>query len=293
VLHLTFFDLPPTTIFFRRKRMMAKSDVNAQLHAVDRWASKRRRAVEFLKESGVSGLVAKAREVGARGTAAFVARQARYMACSFLGKRWDLKYGVDTSGQIDLINVDVVGTNKTGGTAVVSTSPRSYAFLSAFFPANWAEYTFVDVGCGKGRVMLLAALQGFNRIIGIEFASVVAGLAEQNLARFSGRKPAEWRVINADATTIDLPLGAPLLIYCFNPFDAEIWERFIPVIRNAASQSKKYPICLVLCGTVPEILRGSAAVIDRSALFRERARGVTPFFMDAYSRYHYWIFDAK
>jgi predicted RNA methylase len=270
---------------------MAKEDLDAQLQAVDRWASRKRRSIEFLQQNGIGGLLAKMREAGIGGTAGFVKRQLRYHVCSYLGARWDSKYGIDTSGQIDLIDIDVVGPNRHGGYASVSTSPSAFAFLAASFPADWKEFTFVDVGCGKGRVLMLAALQGFDTILGIEFAPLICQIAEQNLARFSGRRPAKWSAVNADATAVDLPSDAPLLIYSFNPFSAEIWKRFVPVLLKAREANGK-PLCLVLSGTMPEEIRAAAAVIEDSERFRRRAHGVTPFFMDAYAPYHYWVFDA-
>ena len=270
---------------------MTETDPGTELQAVDRWASRKRRSIEFLQQNGIGGLIAKVREAGFGGTAGFVVRQFRYQAASYLGKRWDHRHGVDTSGQIDLENVDVVGPNREAGYASVSTSPRSYEFLSTFFPADWKDFTFVDVGCGKGRVLMLAAQQGFDAIIGIEFAPLICQIAEQNLARFSGRRPARWSVLNADATAIDLPSDAPLLVYCFNPFKAEMWERFVPVLLKARGASQR-PMCLIISGTIPETLRVAAGIIEKSACFRGRAHGVTPFFADAYAPCDYWVFDA-
>jgi len=270
---------------------MAEKDPGAQLQAVDRWASRKRRSIEFLQQNGVGGLIAKVREAGFSGTAGFAKRQFRYHAAAFLGERWDRRYGVDTSGQIGRVDVDVGGPNRDGGYASVSTSPRSYAFLSTLFPVGWKDFTFVDVGCGKGRVLMLAALQGFDTIIGIEFAPLICQIAEQNLARFSSRRPAKWSVVNADATAIDLPSDAPLLIYCFNPFKAEMWARFVPVLLKARDASQR-PMCLIISGTIPETLRAAVSVIEESARFRKRAHGVTPFFADAYAPYDYWVFDA-
>lgn len=262
-----------------------------ELQGKDRWASRRRRLFEFLRQNGFAGLCAGVRELGIRGTTAFVVRQTRYQICSFLGKRWDRKYRVDTSGQIDLNNVDAIGPNKASGYAAVSTSPKAFAFLSQFFPADWKDCTFVDIGSGKGRVVMLAAEYGFDRIRGIEFVPLLCRIAEQNLMRFSGRRPADWAVINADATAIDLPLGAPLLVYCFNPFTVEIWERFIPVLVRA-NESNQRPMRLVVSGSLPETIRAAAAAISRSGQFRQRADGVTPFFLDAYAPYSYCIFDS-
>src|SRR6266851_3171003 len=101
-------------VIYLGRRIMAKEDLGAQLQAVDRWASRKRRSIEFLQQNGIGGLFAKVRAAGIRGTSEFIKRQLRYHVCSFLGARWDRKYGVDTSGQIDLIDIDVVGSNKDG-----------------------------------------------------------------------------------------------------------------------------------------------------------------------------------
>jgi hypothetical protein len=270
---------------------MAETDPRAQLRSLDRWSSRRRRLIEFLCQNGIGGLIGRMREAGVTGTAAFGKRQFRYHLSSFLGSQWDREFGVETSGQIDLLDVEVVGLNKDGGYSSVSTSPSAYAFLARFFPADWKRFTFVDIGSGKGRVLVLAAMQGFDTIMGIEFAPLISQIARQNLVHISQVKRFKWSILNADATTVDLPSDVPLLIYCFNPFKAEIWEKFILVLLKARDANKN-PVCLILSGTIPETLSDAAAVITRSARFKERAQGVTPFFMDAYAPYHYRIFDS-
>src|SRR5258708_39926077 len=107
---------------------MAKKDQGAQLQAVDRWASRRRRSFQFLRQNGVGGLIAKVREAGIGGTTGFVKRQLPSHVCSFLGAPWDRRFGVDKSGQIDLIDIDVVGANKDGGLSSVSHFSSSYLF---------------------------------------------------------------------------------------------------------------------------------------------------------------------
>jgi len=270
---------------------MEQNDTTVQLRAIDRWGSRRARAIEFLRKNGLRGLIARVHEAGVVETTKFITRQFRFQLCSFLGTQWDRRYGVDTSGQIDLLNIDVLGSNKDSGFASVSSSPKAFAFLAELFPADWNRFTFVDVGCGKGRVLLLAALHGFKKIVGIEFAPALCQLAKRNLNDFAGPHPLEWSVINADATTVDLPAGVPLLIYCFNPFKVNVWEKFIPIVLKARVSGMQ-PVCLVISGTVPDELRAVAAVIENTLRFRKRAHGVTPFFSDAYAPYDYWVFDV-
>lgn len=273
---------------------MIKRRAPTEMQLIDRWATRRQRTIAFLREKGLRGLLDKARSAGLGGSVAFVNRQFRYQLCKVLGEWWDRKYNVDTSGQIDLVNLEVVGTNRERGHAVVSTSPRMYRFLAQFFPQNWSDFTFVDVGCGKGRVVLLAMMQGFRRIIGIEFAPLVCEVAEGNVSSFRGWRPplANVSIINADATEVDLPSGVPLLIYCFNPFDAELWKKFVPRLIKTY-EINKMPMCVVLSGTVPEVLSLAADRISASEQFRLRAHGVSPSFVDAYLPSYYWVFDAS
>jgi SAM-dependent methyltransferase len=270
---------------------MPEDELSDRLQAVDRWALRRKRLFKLFREEGIGGLVERASKAGIGGTIGFLGRQIRYQICSLMGAQWDRKYGVDTAGQIDLVDIDVIGPNKADGYASVATSPRAFAFLSAFFPDDKKQFTFVDVGCGKGRVLMLAGLQGFDRVIGVEFAPLLCEVAKKNLDGFSGRRPAEWSVVNADAATIDLPLDGPLLIYSFNPFNAEVWRQFVPVLLRARKIGK-HPLRLILSGTLPESLRAAAAVVQESAGFQQRAQGVTPFFLDAYAPYYFWVFDA-
>jgi trans-aconitate methyltransferase len=44
---------------------------------------------------------------------------------------------------------------------------------------------FVDVGCGKGRILLLAVEHGLNRVVGIEISPTLCKIAEKNIAGFS------------------------------------------------------------------------------------------------------------
>src|SRR5579863_1456132 len=150
--------------------MMAKDELSDRLQAVDRWALRKKRLITLVRQEGVRGFAERLSQAGLSGATAFVRRQARYQLCSYMGSQWDRKYGVDTTGQIDLEDIDVLGLNKADGYASVSTSPRAFSYLSKFFPSDSQEFTFFDIGCGKGRVLMLAALQGFNKIVGVEFA---------------------------------------------------------------------------------------------------------------------------
>ena len=84
---------------------------------------------------------------------------------------------------------------------------------------NFAEFTFIDFGSGKGRTLLMASDYSFHRIVGVELLPAFHAIAQQNLAAYKSDAQKCFRLesICADATGFHLPDG-PLVVYLFNPF---------------------------------------------------------------------------
>jgi SAM-dependent methyltransferase len=270
---------------------MDMQSLRAHARSADRWANRTRLATAFAREVGVRGLLSHARQMGFSGVVSFVRRQMRYQLSAALCGRWDRKYGVDTSGIIDVQNLEVLGNNRQSGHAAVSTSPNTFRYLSRFFPENWHDFTFIDVGCGKGRVVLMALQHGFKDVIGIDFAPLLCKIAEENVAAFRGKRDAmqACSIVTTDAAEFPLPRGRPLLVYCANPFEADVWEKFVPNLATTYAVSR-HQICLVLSGTRPGAFAEAEAVIRRCPLFRVRARGKTPYFSDTYLPHYFCMF---
>lgn len=97
-------------------------------------------------------------------------------------------------------------------------------------PIDREKYTFIDIGSGKGKVVLLASTYPFRRVIGVELYEEFHRIAETNLAVFpeSARKCGTVELVCADAGSYRLP-HEPTVAYLFNPFAEEILER---VVRN-------------------------------------------------------------
>jgi SAM-dependent methyltransferase len=86
-----------------------------------------------------------------------------------------------------------------------------------------SDYSFIDLGAGKGRVLLIASHFRFRRVVGIELSEKLAQIARANVAVY---RSAEQRcrnidVVVGDAGEIDFPAG-PMVIYLYNAFDAVV-----------------------------------------------------------------------
>jgi SAM-dependent methyltransferase len=259
--------------------------------SIDRWASRRARAFKFLRDNGILGVVRKIREAGLRASAEFVVRQVRYGISNYLGRRWDRKYGVDTGGQIDLENLEVVGPNRTLGHAAVSVSPRTFRFLARYFPKDTATFTFVDIGSGKGRALLLASEFGFRSIIGVEFSGLLCSIARRNIEVFEGGKASRTcSVVHDDAIQFALPLEK-LVLFLANPFREDLWPIMAAnIVKSHTEQPRK--LYLVIGGTEPWKIEAAAHSIMKQSIFRRIGRGTAPYYLDAYLPYSYEIFET-
>jgi SAM-dependent methyltransferase len=84
---------------------------------------------------------------------------------------------------------------------------------------NFRDFTFVDLGSGKGRTLLMASDYPFRRIVGVELLPSLHQIAQQNLRQYKSesQKCFALESICGDATAFPFP-DDPLLIYLFNPF---------------------------------------------------------------------------
>jgi hypothetical protein len=82
-----------------------------------------------------------------------------------------------------------------------------------------SRYTFVDLGSGKGRAVLIASQRPFARAVGIEHSGLLHASAQRNLEAAQARTPSVCPVhlFKGDAATHPLPEG-PLVVYLYNPF---------------------------------------------------------------------------
>lgn len=87
---------------------------------------------------------------------------------------------------------------------------------------------FIDVGCGKGRVVCLAARGRIREAIGVEYSAALARVAEQNAARLRGKR-ATIRIAAQSAETMDY--AGATAIYFFNPFEAPILDEVLAKIE--------------------------------------------------------------
>ena len=93
---------------------------------------------------------------------------------------FDAKYNIDTVSRVSLNELDVEEDQKKH--AVLYLGSRVLPLRSLFKELKISMVkVFVDIGCGKGRVLIIAATFGFKNVKGIEFSPKLRAFAKKNI----------------------------------------------------------------------------------------------------------------
>ena len=139
---------------------------------------------------------------------------------------FDMEYGTDTSGLISGEELVSGRWNDLWNTAYYGISPSGFDQMLQPLDLEWERFTFVDMGSGKGRALLLASRFPFKRIVGVEIAPELSKRAEANIERFSApwQRCREIEVRTGDAAEFAYPAG-PLVLFLYQPFLAPVLKR--------------------------------------------------------------------
>ena len=207
-----------------------------------------RRAVAFVATHGWRAVWQRARARGLLGSARFIVGNIRFLNAVRINRRFDRRYGVDTCGNIPARYLQVVGDHQPHGSDFLSIPARTFERAINLVAEDIRGLTFVDIGAGKGRAMLLAARRPFARVMGVEYGVELAAVANQNFARY--RDPAQrchdLHCYCADATAFELPPG-PLLLYFMRTFDNVMLTKMIRHIRASHDARPRRMVILFVC----------------------------------------------
>lgn len=179
---------------------------------------------------------------------------------------FDQKYGLDTSGYLgpeELVEGRPHDTHNYGYSAIApSVFFEAYRRWRSTLPAVSGRvegYTFVDVGAGKGRPLLLASELPFRKVIGVELSRELARIAQENVARWNhaghSRARAKIRVIHGDALEFRWP-RTPLLVYMYNPFSCSLVAELAARLASAAPSKSSLVDLLYVNPTCTDTLTG-------------------------------------
>jgi hypothetical protein len=184
-------------------------------------------------------LIRKYKQVGLLGTLRQGLRRLLQNQKRSATDAFDLKYGTDTAKMVSVGALDITAERLAVTNRYEAVSEGSFNESLKALKIDYKNFSFVDIGSGKGKALLLASRFPFRSIIGIELSSKLHAIAVVNIRVFQDPLQ-ECTVVSsvlADALTYEIPIGDSV-IFLYNPFRQEVMEAFVKKMEDFISQGR-------------------------------------------------------
>jgi SAM-dependent methyltransferase len=153
---------------------------------------------------------------------------------------FDAAHGTDTAGILAGRELGPCVTR--AGHLVIpyeTTSEAAIRMALDSLSVDFSRWVFVDLGCGKGKPLMVASSYPFRRLVGVDISPACIAVARRNIARYGPRRidPARVELRVQDAADFAFP-AEPLVVYLYNPFPGAVLER---VVANLEASLRKSP----------------------------------------------------
>ncbi len=178
---------------------------------------------------------------------------------------WELQHATDTLSRVGHESLETTSANRRSATCYGATRarPLQRLFREITPPRN---HTFVDLGAGKGRVLILAAQYGFQKVVGVEFSSALCEIARRNVAQCQKRRPWPGQVEILHLDVVDYPIQPDDgVFFLFHPFHGDVLARVVENLRQSLAAHPRR-VCVIYHSPAHH------RVLADSGLFAERVK---------------------
>ncbi len=146
------------------------------------------------------------------------------------------KYSIDTSPPVELPDLTIVNGDIEQSSRYEGVNYYILESLLKRLTEIISPFSFTDLGCGKGRAMVVAAHHGFTTINGVDFAKEVCITAEQNMQKVQKKFP-NMKYVVACKNVLDYDIQPDeSVFFMFNPFSDETIFRFLEKVEKSIEQ---------------------------------------------------------
>ncbi len=159
------------------------------------------------------------------------------------GRRFDRDHGVTTQALLFLSQLDGSARSEAYAHATHYEPVPVDAFraLLSYLPEPLVRSSsFIDLGAGMGRAVLLASEYPFRQIVGIELSPALHAIARANCDQARGLtvRCRDLRLRRGDVRRCRYPKGN-LVVFLFNPFDGVVLRATLDRIVSTRSEDDR------------------------------------------------------
>lgn len=180
----------------------------------------------------------------------------RYVLIDFLTYKpvcdgaYDRQFKTDTAGFVATSEMGIDDkTLQAQAVYYLPSPPRLSRYLINNLKINHADYTFVDFGSGKGRVVMIAAEYSFVKVVGVELSDKLHHIARHNLSLRNSHFPAlrceDIKLECCDARDFNLPEGN-LVLHFYHPFSHEILRSVLQNVQRSLKDNPRQVLIVYL-----------------------------------------------
>ena len=158
----------------------------------------------------------------------------------FNDRSFDRRHGTDTGGMVPTKDLDIDDlATKWQSNLYLGSPDRVTRHLIRSLAINPVDYTFIDYGSGKGRVLFTAAEFPFKKVIGVEISPTLHEAAEKNQLLYVGEMLcSEISLWCGDAREFKLPEGN-LILHMYHPFGPDILKQVLQLIQDSGQPGRR------------------------------------------------------
>jgi SAM-dependent methyltransferase len=178
-------------------------------------------------------VVHKIKAKGLRGTARAIVDRLEEVLLEWY---WERRLGVSTSGRTAS---EALGCNEHHSFYAPTAYGNVLRILRALDIRPDRRQVLVDVGCGKGRVLVMAARLPFARVVGIDRSPELVAEARRNVEQ-ARRRGADTRVdlVTADAAAYGIPDDATI-VYFASPFGGHVLDSVLTQVSVSLARAPR------------------------------------------------------
>jgi hypothetical protein len=160
---------------------------------------------------------------------------------------FDRRFGTDTGKSFTAADLRAESNELQGVWRYWPTLPGMFERIVRSAAVQHEDFVFVDLGSGKGRVLMLACEWPFRRVVGVELSAALHGVARENLAIF---RPPERQCFDVELVCQDAAAWIPptenLFLYLFQPFPIDTFDAVLNNLRASLQAAPRQVILAYL-----------------------------------------------